>query len=148
MYEIFKADFISSQPIYENKPVKIRYMPKVDGFEQSFFHVTTCDYLHNTDRAPDAKRCERIRWVRAFIENYDCNMDLCEECEGLKVWEEPSKMYQRVHILFEEERYIVILEKREQYNLLITAYYCDYNHTLEKLLKRYQRFKNNKTRLA
>ena len=44
-------------------------------------------------------------------------------------------MYSRVHFLFEEERYLVILEKRKTYNLLITAYYLEYDNALEKQLK-------------
>jgi hypothetical protein len=53
-------------------------------------------------------------------------------------------MYSRVHFLFEEERYLVIIEKRENYNLLITAYYLEYNNALEKQLKHYNQFKKAK----
>ncbi len=54
-------------------------------------------------------------------------------------------MYSRVHFLFEEERYLVILEKRKTYNLLITAYYLEYDNALEKQLKHYNQFKKQKT---
>ncbi|MBR0545191.1 MAG: hypothetical protein IIW99_03100 [Treponema sp.] len=62
-------------------------------------------------------------------------------CEGIKIWEEPWKMYKRVHFLFEEERYLVIIEKRDKFNLLITAYYLEYDNALEKQLKRYEQYK-------
>ena len=45
----------------------------------------------------------------------------------------------RFKILFEEERYVVIIEERTDYCLLITAYYLDADHSLRKLLKEYDR---------
>lgn len=63
---------------------------------------------------------------------------------GVKVWSEPYKGNSRVHILMEEEKYIVVLEQRKSYNLLITAFYFDHEHMLEKKLKRYQKYKGKK----
>lgn len=90
---------------------------------------------------PDFRRCERIRWVRKFIENYKCNLAECKECDGIKVWEEDYHGNPRVHILLEEERYMVVVEKREKYCLLITAFYFEQDHKLRKKLKKYQKYK-------
>jgi hypothetical protein len=79
--------------------------------------------------------------VRAFIENYDCDPSKCEECDGVKVWNEPYGSKTRVHLLLEEERYMVVLERREGYYLLITAFYFDYNHALRKQLKHYEQYR-------
>ena len=57
------------------------------------------------------------------------------------MWEKPYKNNQRIHLLFEEERYIVVLERRENYVLLITAFYIEYDHTLENKVKEYQEYK-------
>jgi len=141
LYQIFKAQFIDSAPIFNGFPVKIRFHPKVCDKEQTFFHVTSKNYTPDTERCPDPRRCERINWIRAFIENYDCDPSLCEACEGVKVWYEPYHSYQRVYLLLEEERYVVILEKRESFILLITAYYVDQDHSLRKLLKKYAQYK-------
>jgi hypothetical protein len=140
IYSIFKNDFITTFPIFENKKVKIRYHPIEFGKEEAFFHVTCQDYLKDGERLPDLRRCERIRWVRKFIENYNCK-DNCEPCTGVKVWNKPYKNSERTHILFEEEKYMVVVEKRERYCLLITAYYFDRAHTLDKKLKEYQQYK-------
>lgn len=59
----------------------------------------------------------------------------------MKVWREPYKSKIRVHILLEEERFIVILEERKGYFLLITAFYLNYDNSLEKQLKHYEQFK-------
>lgn len=145
IYQVFSHDFIETHPEFEHKPVKIRWHPIVDGREQAFFHVTSKEYTSDTERCPDPKRCERIRWIRAFIENYDCDPNQCDVyCSGIKVWDEPYKMYTRVYILSEEEKYMVIVERRGTYNLLITAYYLDYPHALEKQLKKYRNYKKAK----
>jgi len=109
--------------------------------EEGFYHVTCQDYNNDGDRVPDLRRCERIRWVRKFIENYQCNKETCTICSGVKVWDEPYKNTFRTHILLEEEKYMVVIEKRHNYCLLITAYYFDREHTLEKKLKKYEKYK-------
>lgn len=142
LYAVFSSDFIASRPVFEGKQVNIRKHPIEYGKEEAFFHVTCQDYTKQNDRVPDLRRCERIRWIRAFIENYGCDCSLCDDCSGIKVWSEPYKNTSRVHLLFEEERYIVILERRESYCLLITAFYIEYDHTLAKYVKRYTKYKN------
>ena len=137
LYSIFKHDFIDSHPDFEGKRVAIRREPIEYGKEEAFFHVTCQDYSKEGDRVPDLRRCERIRWVRAFIENYNCDPSACPECEGVKVWSEPYKNNSRVHILLEEERYIVVIERRNTYCLLVTAFYFDQDHALKKKLKHY-----------
>lgn len=137
LYSIFSNDFIQTRPLYENKDVVIRKYPLRNGHEEAFYHLTSKEYRSDMERQPDPKRCERIRWIRAFIENYQCDSSLCEEFEGIKTWEEPYKMYRRVFILSEYEKYVVVLEKRDTYILLVTAYYLDYPHSLRKLLARY-----------
>ena len=40
-----------------------------------------------------------------------------------------------------EERYLVVLEKRKNYILLITAFYVNYDHSFQKLIKAYEKAK-------
>lgn len=143
LYAIFKSDFIDNHPYFEGKQVNIRKHPMEYNKEEAFFHVTCQDYLKDGERVPDFRRCERIRWVRSFIENYNCDASLCPECEGIKVWNEPYKSTTRVHILLEEEKYMVVVERRVNYCLLVTAFYFDKDHTLEKKIKHYEKYKDN-----
>ena len=141
VYPIFERDFVTSAPTFNGKQVRIRRHPIEDGREGTFWHVTCCDYGKDGNRSPDPRRCERIEWIRSFIENYNCKESCCAECDGLYVW---STQYRRTNsprfkILFEEERYVVIIEERSDYCLLITAYYLDADHSLRKLLKEYDR---------
>ena len=141
IYAIFKHDFLDSKPIFEGKVVNIRKHPMEYGKEEAFFHITCCDYLKDGERVPDLRRCERISWVRSFIEEYQCDPAQCDSCDGIKIWREPYKTTFRVHLLFEEERYVIILEPREKYVLLITAFYIEYDHSLQKQLRNYIRYK-------
>lgn len=146
LYSIFKKDFIDSNPKYENVRVSVKHYPIEYGKEEAFFHTTCKDYTGGRERVPDLRRCERIRWIRAFIEN-KCDPSKCEDCEGIKTWREPYKGKTRVHILLEEEKYMVVLEHRTQnenhgeFYLLITAFYFDYDNALEKQLKHYEQYR-------
>jgi hypothetical protein len=143
IYAVFKKDFIDSKPKFEEKQVQIRRQPMVNNKEDTFIHVTHQDYNKNGERLPDMRRCERIRWVRSFIEKYNCDSSLCLDCDGVKVWEEkaPKGTGKRVHLLLEEERYMVVVECRNSYCLLITAFYFEYDHELKKKLKHSERFR-------
>lgn len=137
LYTIFRTDFIVNHPSFEGKKVQIRFYPIENNKEEAFYHVTCQDYMKDGNRVPDLRRCERIRWVRAFIEDYACDPLKCESCDGIKVWEKPYKSNNRIHLLLEEERYIVVIERRENYCLLITAFYLDQDHALRKKLNEY-----------
>lgn len=143
LYKIFSDDFIQDKPYFYDMPVNIRKHPIEFGKEEAFFHVTCSHGKDYKDREPDFRRCERIRWVRAFIDNYDCDPDLCENCDGIKLWKQDYHGKNRFFFLFEEERYVVIIEERDEYYLLITAYYVDYDHSLRKLLKEYDKYCSN-----
>lgn len=144
LYEIFSNDFKRSQPLFLGLKVFHRKFPMEYEKEEAFFHITCKDYENNRDRNPDMRRCERIRWVRYFIDNWEMcrTRDIsCDDCEGIKAWFEERKTGERAHILLEEERYIVVVELRDEYCLLITAFYIEYDHMLNKYYKRYQKSK-------
>ena len=128
LYKIFVNDFITTRPMFESKQVNIRKKPIEHGKEEAFFHVTCKDYFKNRERVPDFRRCERIKWVKSFIENYQCDPTQCYKCYGVKVWSEPYKSKTRVHLFLEEEKYMVVLERRNRYYLLITAFYLEHEH--------------------
>ena len=136
--EIFFQDFINTNPLFDGKRVALY------NKEESFWHITTQDYDKNSNRQPDEERCKRIKWIRKFIENFDCNKIECADyCKGMKVWIEYGKR-NRIFILLEEVKFVVILEERTDRFYLITAYYIDQEHTLKKLNQKYERYKKQK----
>jgi hypothetical protein len=137
LYDIFNADFNLTKPQFLGKDVIYVTNPKIGKWEQSFYHITTFDD-HNTNfqnRVIDYARAERIAWIRKVIENYQCK-DGC--CNGLKIY----KVKNRIHILFEKENYIVVLEQRNTNYVLVTAYKFTKPLELEKKLKQYEYYKN------
>lgn len=143
LYSIFKNDFIIDKTYFQDKIVNIRKHPIEYGKEEAFFHITCKEYAQACERVPDLRRCERIKWVKAFIENHLCS-NICDFCSGIKIWNKSTGSKNRIHILLEEERYLVVIETRPTYNLLITAFYLDQDHSLNKKLKEYEKLSNAK----
>ncbi len=144
LYQIFKKDFIDSKPYYKEKPVNIRKHPTVADKEQAYFHVTSVDSSKTpedaNDRIPDLRRCERVAWIRQIIENHLCS-DNCNGCNKIKYWPELYKGKRRWHLLFEDYKFLVIIEERQDYNLLISSFYIERDHQLKKKLKKYEKYK-------
>lgn len=151
IYEIFKKDFIDNRPLFEGKVVNFRKAPMDGKYEHAFIHLTHKDEYHNShnpnDRLPDPRRAERIGWNRAIIENFMCD-DICENCDKVLYFEEYYKRNIRVYLLFKDAKFLVIIERRENYNLLITGYYIEYEHTMRKYIKKYEQYKKQKTPLT
>lgn len=135
LYEIFLRDLIQTRLCFHDKKVKIRKHPIIDGREEAFYHIICQDYYSDHDRLPDLRRCERVRWPRAIIEHVDASSEMLED--DILVWKKTIKNKDRIHILLEKERYLLVLEERESYYLLITAFYIQEDHTLRKKLKEY-----------
>lgn len=144
LYSVFRKCFIETRPAFRSKDVGIRANPRFEEREESFWHLTCRDYGHTdglpASRDPDLERCRRIKWPRAFIDDYmRCNpsADPCD-CEGVKVWESSHKPRKgrpktRVKLFLEEERYLMILEERKRYYLLVTAYYVSDEQSLARI---------------
>jgi len=47
-------------------------------------------------------------------------------------------------MLFDSERYLVVVEERSTYNLLITAYQVNRDHEYKKLIKRYEKSRSKR----
>lgn len=140
LYSIFKNDFINNRITFNNKIVQIRKHPFVYDKEQTFFHITSKNFSFNddpNDREPDLRRCERIHWIRPLIE-LSSNIVCGKNC--LKIWPEEIRGKTRTNILNEQDRFMVVLEEREDYVLLVTAFYINQNHTLRKKLKSYDNY--------
>ena len=84
------------------------------------------------------RRCECMPWARPTIENV--------ENWGLKFWRQTrQKSKNRVCIALETEyeTYFVVLEVRDTYVLLWTAFLSEYSHQSCKKIKEYTDWKKN-----
>ena len=67
---IFERDFKFNQPLYSGKPVW--FFPEMEGDKESiFWHLTHREDKKTGERLPDMRRCERLPWIKAVIENRD-----------------------------------------------------------------------------
>ncbi len=150
LYKIFKKDFIENRVIFEGKNVYYRKAPMDGKYEHAFIHLTHKDEFHTSsnpnDRIPDPRRAERIGWNKQIIEHYPCK-ETCKNCDKILYFEEYYKKNIKAYLLFKDVRFLVIIEKREKYNLLITGYYIEYDNALHKYLKKYEKYKKQKTPL-
>lgn len=137
VYAIFKRDFVDSRPSLQNKRFALKKYPLEFGKEHTFYHITHEGHDEES-RTPDMRRMERVAFPRVMIDNI--------QNSKLKVWVKRINNADRIHILHEEERYIVVLESHPEYILLWTAYYIEYNHTLRKKISEYENYIKSKDR--
>ncbi len=71
----------------------------------------------------------------------------CMECDKFLYFEQYYKNRVRAYFLFKDVRFLVIIEKREEYNLLITGFYIEYENAMKKYIKKYETYKKQKTPL-
>src|SRR3989339_736182 len=96
---------------------------------RTFYHITH-EGEDESNRKPNFRRMERIRFPKFIIENCKHN--------DILIWKNKRGKDERVLLLNEAENYIVILTDRGEYFMLITAYYVETKHRKEKLVKEYK----------
>lgn len=137
-YNIFRRDLFNMKVIYCGKKVSLKSMPRSDdGKENSYYHLTCKDYNGVRERQPDLKRCERLNWIKPALETN--HQSECEKNCFLvyKTW---YKNRVRTNLLNPIDRYQIVLEERDSYWLMITAFYIDYDNRIKKQLKKYRNF--------
>lgn len=131
IFNIFKEDFITNQPKYNNLRVTAKKYPEEEGMHKTFYHIT-----HKGDdeknREPDLERMKRIRFPKFVIDNNKHN--------DILIWKNRRGRDKRILMLNETESYIVILSERKKYYLFITAYFIEREHQRKKLLKEYTNY--------
>ena len=136
IYEVFKTEFVESQPLYNNLRVSVRRYPEVDGMHKTFYHITH-EGEDEENRIPDIRRMERIRFPKFSIENSSHN--------DILIWKNKRGNDERIVLFNEAENYIVILTDRGEYYMFITAYFIERSHRKKKLLQEYESYKNAET---
>jgi hypothetical protein len=128
-YAIFRRDFIQSRPRFRGLLVSCRRDPIEDGKEAGYWHCTS-EGVDEQSRTPAIRRCERIAWVRAILEN--------EIRDDVDVWQNSRRGERRTLLWFREE-YLIVLGLRagrlggDGYFQLLTAYDTPEEHRRRKL---------------
>ncbi len=139
VYWYFCLDFVESTPRLNGCWVHRRRDPMWDGKEDGFWHCVSKGSVE-ADRTPDIRRCERIRWVRAVIEN--------DGDDRVDVWENEREGKPRRLLWFDEEYLIVLASQVSRstgaaYFNLVTAYTTTEEHRRRKLRKERDAYHNS-----
>lgn len=129
LHAVFKKDFLGGEFFYDGRRVALKRHPIENGKEATFWHFISTGQTE-VDREIDFRRCERIGWPRAIINN--CS-DAC-----LKIWTEDARNDRRIQIWCEPAEYLVVLADRGDYVLPWTAYPVVQPHRQRKLLARWK----------
>lgn len=132
LYSIFKDDFINSRPRFRRQYLGLKRYPLIKAKEATFWHIIS-EGSEESERLPDLRRCERIRWPKPVIEHF--------EDFHIKLWENERKGEKRICLWLEDKEYIVVLAERKGFYLLWTAYLVTENHRKRKLEKEYCEWK-------
>lgn len=124
-YARFRADFVESKPKLQGLEVTCAAHPFYDGKESGFWHCVQEGKIED-ERIPDLRRCERVGWIRAIIEN---SSDHC-----IDRWSNDRRSERRHYLWFHEE-FLVVIADRKRYWRLITAFPTARAHSVEKLRK-------------
>ena len=116
--------------------MKLKYLPRRDGREATFYHMTTEGH-DEENRQYDQERTERLPWARPLIEN-----EATPEAD-VRVWKERVKGEWRIHLWLHKRNYILVIAQRgsEQNRSYLpwTAFAIQYSHQQEKYEKRWKR---------
>jgi len=124
LYNLFYRDFRMSRPRFRGLPVV--YDTRIsEGKEEGFWHLISEVDKDSGDRNVVLRRCERIAWVRPIIEQADD--------PRVSVWSNRRGTHRRILLWLEEQDYLVVLEEKKKFFVLVTAYCTDSEHTRRRL---------------
>jgi hypothetical protein len=132
IYEIFQRDFIDSKPVYATKRFALKRHPEYDGKAATFWHLISEGKVEE-ERTPDFRRCERIAWPKPIIEAIG-NDNVC-------LWKNKRGRNERILIAVEDFSYVVVLDDREDFVLLWTAFYVEYPNRRRRMKQEYEKWR-------
>lgn len=136
LYPIFVNDFKINHPTFKGKNVLFNTLPIIHGYEEAFFHMTHVD-LDKTgfeNRQIDYARSECIHWITEILNAHPCRDT---SCNGIKVW----RVNKRIHILCEKERFLFVIEKRNNYYRFVSSFILNFARSLQGKLDQYEKYK-------
>lgn len=139
VYQQYYNDFVKNRPLFENLPVFVRNQPAHQNKGATFWHLVS-EGTKETDRIPDIRRCERIRWPRPLIEG--------GYIQEVKIWEQSrpwkGQVQRRIMFSLKNFNYIVVIGETPKGYTLITAYHIEKTHQRQKLKKEFEAFSRQK----
>lgn len=124
VFRIFKRDLMDNPPLFGGRPVVVARDPSSKGKPEAFWHCVS-EMEGEGNRFPALRRCERVGWIRAVVEN-------AANAATIETWPTQRGRDKRVCLWYNKE-YLVVLRERKTHFVLITTYCTDRDHTVQKL---------------
>lgn len=140
LYQIFLFDLVSHPLRWKNDgmTVSMRRHPEIEGRHAVFWHIISGGTGDDASRQVESHRCVRLRWVRILIEIF--NLEFPEESQ-IRWWVDKKRTSKPRYVITRPEfDYIVVVEQRNDYALLVTAYYVEHKHRRGKLKREHDDF--------
>lgn len=119
IYERYCDDLVRNERELWGRRVSTRYNPATNNKHFSFWHVISEGKVE-VDRLPDLQRCSRVGWIAWVIES--CH----ESAAGFSWWisERTTSRGRKKNLVLwaEADDFVVIVEPRQDYVLLVSAY--------------------------
>jgi hypothetical protein len=118
LYQVFLRQLANAGLTHAGQPVKCRYHPSYDNKHGSFWHLITEGKVED-DRTPVLDRCTHLQWIAWIIQN-------AGDASIIRSWEQQRStsrgLSTRIPLWLFQENYVVILEKRQDFSLIVTAF--------------------------
>lgn len=129
LYKNFLQTLIH-RPLYwksERLRVSFRRYKEVDGRHAGFWHLISGGGQTETERSVELERCRRIGWIRPMIEAF--NQDFPNSEDRIYWWISPDPRWRghRYGLATEGFEYVLFIDERREYALVVTAYYVEQN---------------------
>jgi hypothetical protein len=133
LYQIFQVDWMQPARLqFRGKRIAIKRHPvDKNGMEATFWHLISTGEIED-ERLPDIRRCERVGWPRAILDN---NTDA-----AIRHWVEMRGKYRRVHLWCVDADYVFVLCDRTDYVLPWTGFHLEHRHQRLKFQKRWEQY--------
>jgi hypothetical protein len=136
VFERYRSDFVENRPNWPEKRFAIKRMPEREGWPATFWHLIT-EGENEENRQLVGDRCQKIAWPRAIIKKY---LEFpARENKYVNFWYNTRRTSSRLLISTMSFNYLVVIEVRDDYVLLWTAY-PTLAHTARKLKREYDAY--------
>lgn len=140
LYQLFLQELVRNELPWKDKGMKVsmRRQPEINGRHAIFWHIITGGSSTEENRKLEKERCVRLRWIRSLITRF--NDDYPDE-KQVRWWRKARGSSELRYVITRPEYdYVVIVDERSEYALLVTAYYVEHNHRRRKLCKEHDRY--------
>lgn len=147
LYQTFLTDLVRGDLHWKTPATKIslRRQPEIAGRHATFWHIVSGGSTAEVERELDAERCIRIGWIRPLIEQF--NSDFPDE-RLVHWWVSPNPRWRgyRYGLATDGYDYVVFIDERRDFALLISAYYVDRPRRRDKFRDEHDDFWKSKNR--